>query len=99
MSRCELYKVSSKYGAPMGRGALEPRDLLVLAPFEPRMRLQRVVLNSGGYDSGGAYWGTGKPLWRAWITDEKTGDEVESFFRAWTRDEAKAQFPGRKFYR
>lgn len=53
-------KVSSQYGAPMGRrehGALstEPRSI----------NLFRVRINAGGYDDGGAYWGTGLPLYCA----------------------------------
>jgi hypothetical protein len=100
MSRIEFPKVHSKYGAPMGRGGVEPRDLVTLTAHAPDCRLfmHRVEINGGGYDSGGAYWGHGKPLWRAWFVDAN-GDEVETFFRAWTRDEAKAQFPGRRFYR
>ncbi len=29
------------------------------------VKLQRVRLDSGGYDRGGAYWGAGEPLWVA----------------------------------
>jgi hypothetical protein len=53
----QFEKVSSKYGAPMGRH----ESLLGVE----RIRLFRVRLNSGGYDDGGAYWGLGVPLWCA----------------------------------
>lgn len=52
-------KVSSKYGAPMGR-----RDKILGDPVQ--LHLQRVPLINGGYDQGGAYWGGGKPLYCAW---------------------------------
>ena len=50
--------VSCNYGAPTGRA--DWRD----DPIEP-VRLFRVSVDSGGYDRGGAYWGTGKPLFCA----------------------------------
>ena len=48
--------VSSRYGAPMGRHASgqATRDAC---------KLQRMPLDSGGYDAGGAYWGTPSNLW------------------------------------
>lgn len=89
----QLSKVSSRYGAPMGRhGSLHPAN-------EAKVRVSRVRLNSGGYDSGGAYWGIGKPLY--WVRSDD-GDVTE-FFRAWDREEAKEQVlaisPDLKFYR
>lgn len=81
-----LSKVSCKYGAPMGR----PSD----SSLSGKVRLSRVRLDNGGYDSGGAYWGLGEPLW--WAEDH---DGNERFFRAPTREAAKAQLPGCKFYR
>lgn len=86
-------KVSCKYGAPMGRGHS------TLAGS--KTRLARVRLDSGGYDPGGAYWGTGQPLFVAW--DEEGG---EVYLRASSRETAKAQLrhksrdPGNlRFYR
>lgn len=52
----QLPKVSSEYGAPMGR-----RE----SPLGENVRLFRVRINSGGYDDGGAYWGLGRPLYCA----------------------------------
>lgn len=68
--------VSSSYGAPMGRcqsGFLET-DV-------PRfVRLFRVRLDSGGYDDGGAYWGSGAALWCA-IDDDGNRQFVRAIHR------------------
>ena len=58
----KLPEVSSRYGAPMGRPNAAPANWQ--ADPEPRsLRLAMVPLDSGGYDSGGAYWGLGQPLY------------------------------------
>jgi hypothetical protein len=64
-----------------------------------KLTLQRIRLDSGGYDSGGAYWGIGAPLyWCA--SDDGT---IDMFFRAASRDKAKehvrVQYPTVRFYR
>lgn len=65
-----LSKVSSKYGAPMGRYDFG-------APLEGELcSLARIPLDSGGYDGGGAYWGIGRPLFRVQY------EAGEHFFRA-----------------
>lgn len=46
--------VSGRYGAPMGR----PSDAMDHDAPPAIRRASRVPLNSGGYDRGGAYWGT-----------------------------------------
>lgn len=52
----KLPEVSTKYGAPMGRPNAAPANWQ--ADPEPRsLRLAKIPLDSGGYDSGGAYWG------------------------------------------
>lgn len=52
--------VSCTYGAPMGRADWLPCNA------EPRtVRVFRVHISVQGYDQGGAYWGTGKPLFCA----------------------------------
>lgn len=75
----ELSKVSCRYGAPMGRPSAHPGT-------DPHciIRVRRLRLNSGGYDSGGAYWGHGAPLWYASGIDEFDGarDAIEDFYRA-----------------
>lgn len=89
--------VSSKYGAPMGRDNDRPEDLLPVK----RVHLERIRINQQGYDSGGVYWGTGKPLFVAWGWDDTDGESfVRHFLRASTREEAKKLLPeGIKFYR
>lgn len=71
--------VSGRYGAPMGR-----REDGYIETSEPRfVRLFRVRLDSGGYDDGGAYWGSGAPLWCA-----EDDDGNRQFIRAGTRERA-----------
>lgn len=83
-------------GASMGR---ESRTGIV--PDNAKWALQRVRLNSGGYDGGGAYWGAGLPLY--WATEHMVGGEAELFFRAAGRDAAKAHvralYPNARFHR
>ena len=82
----------SMYGASMGR-----RDTDIPRNTTAKLRLYRVPLNSGGYDPGGAYWGTGTPLYCAELnTDESTMIE---YFRAYDREDAKSRFPSARFYR
>ena len=92
----KLSKVHSRYGAPMGRATSTAQP----APGV-RFHLSRVRLNSGGYDSGGAYWGIGAPLYHAWGEGEE--EILETFTRASCREDAKekvrAKFPGAEFYR
>ena len=89
-------KAYSQYGASMGR-----RDNVAEALDVKKLHLERVRLNSGGYDPGGAYWGHGAPLYVAWGDG---ADEVqEMFLRASDREEAKeivrGVFKNAKFYR
>lgn len=97
-----LDDVSSKYGAPMGRPTIVgPRQVVPVVTsdvFAEKVRCFRVALDSGGYDSGGAYWGVGPPsLYCA------MGDDFQAFERAHSRDAAKEKFrkryPNIKFYR
>jgi hypothetical protein len=53
-----LPEVGDRYGAPMGRNT----SGFELAPDVP-LNLHRVYLDAGGYDSGGAYWGRGAPIY------------------------------------
>lgn len=56
----KLSEVSSKYGAPMGRPNQGPTH----SEEKIKLHLQHMPLNSGGYDSGGAYWGLRVPVKR-----------------------------------
>ena len=96
MPKRKLPEVNCTYGAPMGR-ASNAHPGLVDEPM--KFYLSRVPLNSGGYDSGGAYWGWGQPLY--WYED--TEGDVDAFLRANSREHAKAQiremYPLAKFFR
>lgn len=67
--------VSGRYGAPMGRTTYGTPENAA-----GKIRLFRVVLDSGGYDDGGAYWGHGGALYCA--TD---GEDYRDFVRASSR--------------
>lgn len=71
--------VSSRYGAPMGRvgGMVDEGE---------RLHLQRIRINSGGYDAGGAYWGLGAPLYAY-----NSGDGDWRYLRARDRADAKTK--------
>ena len=75
----QFSQVGSIYGAPMGR-----HENRIPSNLPPRsVRLYRVRLNRGGYDDGGAYWGTGQPLYCAeWTLGE---DDGRKFVRADSR--------------
>lgn len=66
----QLPKISSRYGAPMGRTSALLGDGLAIT-------VEHVPIDAGGYDDGGAYWGAGKPLFMA--TDDEGS---QSFLRA-----------------
>ena len=76
MTNINLPKAYSRYGASMGRRS---------DPIAGKVHLQKVVLDSGGYDKGGAYWGTGETLWCA---EDAEGNQ--QFFRCDSRESAKA---------
>jgi len=79
--RYPLSIVSCKYGAPMGRYC-EKLDACRL------VSVARLKMSScGAYDDGGAYWGRGKPLYRA-AGEHESGVICESFVRANSRAEA-----------
>lgn len=84
-------RVFDIYGAPMGR--YTGPDYL-----EGKVYLRRIQIDSGGYDSGGAYWGIGAPLYYA---EDAAGNS--QFFRAANRERAKEilwnKFPELRFYR
>ena len=87
-----LPNVSSRRGAPMGRGDTLPDDRA--APV--RLSLVEMKMVDGDYDTGGAYWG-------GWVSYAggmfravgESGDTVvEVFTRALSRDAAKANIRG-----
>jgi hypothetical protein len=96
--------VSSRYGAPMGRTS-DHLDGLIIEATDTPFTLRHIHINSGGYDSGGAYWGLGQPLfwWSVEITEGDSRDECSGFLRASNRDAAKAKIkalhPLARFFR
>lgn len=74
--------VNCQYGAPMGRMD-NGNDFDALKPLS----LQRLRLDTGGYDQGGAYWGHGLPIYC--IQDD---DGFYLTLRAHSRNGAKAAF-------
>lgn len=96
--------VSSRYGAPMGRKS-DHLEGLIVSETDTRFTLRRVPINNGGYDSGGAYWGLGEPLfwWSITITEGDAVDECSGFMRARNRAAAKASIttihPKARFFR
>lgn len=86
----------TKYGASLGRPSLIPSKEVAECM---KVSLQKIRLNQGGYDAGGAYWGIGAPLY--WAADDF--GIVDMWFRASDRDDAKRQVlsrcPNAMFYR
>lgn len=77
-------RVISTYGAPMGRPSR-----LTDGPSE-KLYLRRVILDAGGYDKGGAYWGIatrGGPG-HLYIAFSET---FTAYVRAWDHASAKAK--------
>ncbi len=75
--------VSSSFGAPMGRA--EQRE-----GVPERLHLQHVRFVDGAYDTGGAYWGGGTPLWCAFSpVDTQNEWLIRVFVRAPNREAAK----------
>lgn len=87
-----LPAVDARHGAPMGRPSTFPKT------ETKRFYLSRVRINQGGYDSGGAYWGIGQPLFQACAAD---GDAC-FYFRVSDRSAAKnhilEQYPQATFF-
>lgn len=84
----KLENVSSKYGAPMGR-----HSTCTLESMTGKVHLRRVDLNMGGYDNGGAYWGSGAPIWQV------ESETDVAYFRASNRTIAKTKLPNARFFR
>lgn len=81
-------KGCTKYGADMGR-----RNQPEGEPDSP-LYLQKLRFVDGDYDTGGAYWGSGDPIWCAFSEEfakstTTADDSLRIFVRARTREEAK----------
>jgi len=75
MPKIQLSKGYSSWGAQMGRDDHAVRG---------RCHLQRMHIDKGGYDSGGAYWGIGRPMY---VCEDSEGNQF--FIRARHRSDAK----------
>lgn len=73
--------VDSRYGAPLGRFCGNPDP-----DAEGRFTLQRVPIDSGGYDRGGAYWGHGAELYYYASAD----GTAEGYFRLSSKHRSEA---------
>jgi hypothetical protein len=95
MSKLLLTKGYNQYGAQMGRSSVLPDDELVFC----KLRLQKINLDTGGYDQGGAYWGLPNNVYWAW----EDGGSIELAVRAANWEEAKlkviVKMPNAKFFR
>jgi hypothetical protein len=93
-SRNPTPNVSSQYGAPMGRGSNRANQA---EPAE-RFYLRRVRLDSGGYDNGGAYWGTGQPLYYWEGEDSGSSDYIRARGRADAKRQIRENCPEARFF-
>ena len=85
-------------GSSMGRDDIfNPED----RNYKGRASLQRVPLDRGAYDPGGAYWGFGESLYVCFFEGDSEANEM--FIRAKNRDSAKKlireTYPNIRFYR
>ena len=78
--------VSCQYGAPMGRRDANPANLQDLPAYKLHARRQG---GGGGYDKGGAYWGTPSNVWGVWAWLD--GKAVCCYVRASSRQAAIAK--------
>lgn len=77
-----VYKVDTRRGAPMARPDVHASFLP-----EKRVRLNKLRIDDGGYDNGGAYWGLGEPLYCAYYFEDD--DQFVLYFRAKNRTAAR----------
>jgi hypothetical protein len=94
-----LSKACSKYGADMGRPNNHSTPDATL-----KFRLERIRLDSGGYDRGGAYWGIDLPLYRAEGDDAQPGfyptiEHLRADNREHAKEKLRAMYPKARFYR
>ncbi len=89
MNKIKLSEAANQYGASSGRRSY---------PVTGKCQLQEMRIDSGGYDSGSAYWGTGNPMY---VCQDTEGNQF--FIRAKNREQAKEEIIYRnknvKFYR
>lgn len=101
MRHPKLEKVSCRYGAPMGRSGVLPKD----ATREFKLHIAPMRMSGDGdYDEGGAYWGCGSPssgfMWVAWgkLNDEPVTVFVRAIGRAKAETAVREHLPNVLFY-
>ena len=88
-------KVDYKYGAPLGRKSWNDNGTREVTCT---MLLRHIRLDSGGYDSGGAYWGIGQRLYGYAATDDSIHGFVRASDRADAIEQVRALYPNAKFF-
>jgi len=73
--------VTCQYGAPMGRHGDNPANLQGVKRLHARRQG-----GGGGYDRGGAYWGTPSNVWAVWARID--GAPCVTYVRASSRADA-----------
>lgn len=66
--------------------------------YAPKVTLQRIRLDSGGYDPQGAYWGIGQPLYWAATDDRQLDNTFRAYDRAAAKTHVRKSIPGARFY-
>lgn len=89
-------RVDCKYGAPMGRRSWN--DNAPDVPYTGKFYLQHIPLDSGGYDRGGAYWGTGERVYGYAAADDSINGTLRAYDRADAKEQVLALYPGAKFF-
>lgn len=78
-------------------------DRIPLQAARTRWHLEKVRIDSGGYDPGGAYWGVASPSDWATIYVAHAAPDYQIFVRAVSREAAKQlvrrAHPSAEFYR
>jgi hypothetical protein len=88
-------KVNCQYGAPMGRKSWNDN---AGAPYTGKMYLRHAPLDSGGYDAGGAYWGTGRRVYLYATADDSINGSLRAYDRPDAMEQVRALHPNVTFF-
>lgn len=89
------------WGGDPRRGAALGRPIITRTPRETTIKLhvQKVRINSGGYDRNGTYFGVGGSLYWIYSDDGDVDFVVRAHDRDYARSEARYRYPYARFYR
>jgi len=94
---CEMPVYPYQIEIPNGQSKFEAWRGRKDYPVSGKCLLQKMRINTGGYDAGGAYWGIGNPMY---VCQDLSGNLY--YVRAKNREDAKQQIieknPTAKFY-